>query len=237
MSPSPGLRVMPGAHSALLVLLATLPCAAGEPRAEYADASELRAEPLPHLAETALLARYQHSTNDSPVDVSVFEGISSNRLLLGEALNYCLGLDGYVGGGEPGASYGATLYALGLGLRSKDADFVSACAGVGLDALEEALPFGFKIAPELRAGASLGPLRPLVYFQPSWQLGEDRRRVGVDYPFDDFEVGVWLRFGRQHHYWQELHAAGGLALGVSYTDRHGVRQLGVSLGFDFTGGV
>ncbi|MGE0321510.1 MAG: hypothetical protein AB7S68_04365 [Polyangiaceae bacterium] len=231
MSPTRLWRILP----ALAFLSPHL--ALAEPRAEYADASELNPEPIPHLAETALFARYQHSAEDSPVDISVFEGATSNRVYLGRSVNYCLGLDGYAGGGEPGVSYGATVFALGIGARSQSQDFISLCGGGGFDRLGDTLPFGFKLTPELRAGASFGPVRPLIYVRPSWQLKSDRKRVDEDYPFDDFEAGLWLRFGRQHHYWQELSAAGGLMLGLNYTDRAGVRQLGVSLGFDFAGGL
>ncbi len=236
-SPTTLQRTLLGLAAPLFVLAGAPRPAAAQPRAAYVDASELAPDPLPHLAETALFARYQRSLGDSPVDVSVFEGAASNRFLIGRTATYCLGLDGYAGGGKPGASYGATAFLAGFGVRSRRQDFIAACGGVGLDALGESLPLGFKIAPEVRAAVSLGPLRPQLWFQPSWQLQDDRQRADDDFPFDDFEAGIWLRFGAQHRYWRQLSAGGGPAIGFSYADRAGVRQLGFWLGLDFAGGV
>jgi hypothetical protein len=205
------------------------------PRAAYAGPDELADEGVPHLAELGVFARYQRST-DEVLPVSVAEGALHGRVLLGRRAAYCLGLDGHAGGGTPGASYGATAYLAGIGFRSSNASFVSACGGLGFDALGDALPLGFAFRPELRAALTLGPVRPVVWFRPSLQLSDARRARDGDRPFDDYEAGVWLRIGRQHRYWRTLSAGGGPALGFSYSDQSRIKQLGFWLGLDFAGG-
>lgn len=218
----------------------TAKAADASPRAAYANTDALKPEGVPHQVELAMGAQWLHlSDRERPNGLRNVETfVLSERTLLGRTVAYCAGLDAHVGGSDTGAAYGATLYALGLGVRAGRGAFVAACGGVGGDRIVGSVPFGARFPAEILLGFPLGPFRPTAFARASWIANASERRHGSPtvYAFDELEAGLSIRLGRQRRYWTTVNAGNGFALGVVYRELMGARAIGAVLSFDLSAG-
>jgi hypothetical protein len=113
---------------------------------------------------------------------------------------------------------------------------ISLCAGVGVEAAGDALPLAARFPAELSVAMSLGPVRPVLWARPAWVAGSAARQDGATISFvDELDLGVMVRLSRQHRYWADVSAGGGLALGVAYRELLGTRALLATVGVDLVG--
>jgi hypothetical protein len=214
------------------------------PRAAYASADELPPEGLPHQLDVSLGARYMRLIDRPEPDrlsglrnIGTFE-LRSRALIGGAHAAYCAGVDAHVGASDTGAAYGATLYAIGLGLRARRGTFFALCGGVGGDGIVGSVPGGAVFPAELSFGLPLGPLRPVGWVRASWIAGAPERRHGstTDRDLDELEAGLAIRLGRQDAYWAEMNAGHGPSIGFLYREFMGARAVAVTLALELSGG-
>jgi len=219
-----------------LLLFAGAAAADAAERAEYVDPSELPDEGISHLLTLDLVGTYARLTDSSakpPTNFATF-GLRTRFHLL-RPVSYCTGLDADIGGSDDGVVYGATAYVTGLGVRWGNGNVVSLCGGIGLDAMGD-VPLAARIPPELSGGFDLGPIRPVLWLRPVWLVGADERREGASLSFlDEMEAGLSIRLARQHRYWSNVSAGGGVILGVTYRELYGERAIGGFIGIDLAG--
>lgn len=153
------------------------------------------------------------------------------------ALPLCLGFDGGIGGGDTGVAYRADLYALGLAYPFGGGQFVTLCAGGGVSAAGDTVPFAWEIPVAASAEFQLGPIRALAAGRVSFVLGEDARTDGAGLPLgDELGVDLGVQLGRDVHYWRRVNAGEGPYFGLTLRRAAGGTLVGFVLGLHLWGG-
>jgi len=231
------LRASCAALTSGALLLLNAGSARAADRAEYVDPSELEDEGLSHLLTLDLIGTFARLTDSSakpPTNFATF-GLRTRFHLL-RPVSYCTGLDADIGGSDDGVVYGATAYVTGLGVRWGNGNVISLCGGVGLDAVGESVPVAARFPAELSGGFDLGPIRPVLWLRPVWLAGRAERKEGASLSFlDEMETGLSIRLARQHRYWSNVSAGGGIILGVTYRELYGAHAIGGFVGIDLAG--
>jgi hypothetical protein len=207
-------------------------------RAEYATPADLRPEGVSHLLDLATLGRYTRTIDDTKAGglSNTFDFALRSRLFVGRTVSYCAGVDGEIGGSNPGFAYGVTGYLAGVGTRWGAGNVLSLCGGVGFDRVGSAVPLAAKFPAELSIAVNLGPIRPVLWVRPWWVAGSDARREGATPSFvDELDLGVLVRLSPQHRYWMQTSGGGGLAVGVNVRELLGTHAITASIGFAFAG--
>jgi len=207
--------------------------------AETVSPDALPGDGVSHLLEVATLGEYTRVTDpDHAAGMrDIVDFAARTRLYLGRTLSYCLGLDGNIGASNVGVSYGVTGYVVGIGDRWGNGNVVSLCGGAGLDGVKNGVPLAARAPAELSLAVNLGPVRPILWARPAWIVDGDARKDGspsVSF-IDELDLGVLLRFGRQHRYWAETNAGAGFTLGFDYRELLGTRAAVVMIGLDLAG--
>jgi hypothetical protein len=220
------------------IFVAPTPDAAASPRAAYATVAELEPEGPPHVLDLTALAAYAHVAEPERAgglaDLGWFA--LGSRLLIGERVAYCLGLDGAIGGSDEGLAYDATAL-VGLGARFGDAGRVALCGGAGVDGVAGAVPAAARFPIELSLRLDAGPIRLSPWARAAWTAGSAARDEGVSWlsAVDEVQAGLLVRFARQHRYWDTTSAGGGLAAGIVYREFMDTSWIGLVVGVDLTG--
>lgn len=218
-------------------MLGLILCAALD-TAPYATVDELGGDGAPHQVDLSMFVSGLRIP-DAPNGLRTIATFGLHeRTLVGRTVGYALGFDGSVGGSSTGATYGGTIYPVGLGVRFDGGGSLTLAGGIGADRVVGAVPLAARVPAELSLVLSLGVVRPTLFVRPSWLFGADERKRGARTlsSLDELEAGISVRFGAQHRYWSQTNAGRGPVLGVVYRELLGARAVGLTLGLDLSGG-